>query len=264
MPTTGHGDLGVFLQSEDRVQRAVFAQHIVNGRHGCHQADLGEKTGDPQHQHPPADFLIQREVAASGTDDFHVEQIPDGHHSGRNLSDNRGHCCSHHAPLATEDKERVQNDIDDRAQEGGGHGKSRVAVRPDDGVHSLAEHVERDAQGNIEEILLRVVEGLLIDCSTEHRNDGIGKDEVDGGQHKTAGHGQNDRIAHAVLRFAYLISAQAYADKGAAAVPHQDGDGQCHHRQRKDHRIGGVAVGTEITGIGDEDLVHDVVKGAHQ
>ena len=35
-------------------------------------------------------------------------------------------------------------------------------------------------------------------------------------------------------------------------------------RQREDHRIGGVAIGAEIAGVGNEDLVDDVVKGTHQ
>ena len=61
-----------------------------------------------------------------------------------------------------------------------------------------------------------------------------------------------------------LAGAQADADEGAAAISHQNGDRQSHHRQREDYRIGGVAVGAEITGVGNEDLVHDVVKGAHQ
>lgn len=58
--------------------------------------------------------------------------------------------------------------------------------------------------------------------------------------------------------------AQGHADKGAAAVPHHHGDGQGHHRQGKHHRVGGVAVGPQIVGVGNEDLVHDVVQCPHQ
>lgn len=55
-----------------------------------------------------------------------------------------------------------------------------------------------------------------------------------------------------------------HADKGAAAVPHHHGDGQGHHRQGEHHRVGGVAVGPQIAGVGNEDLVHDVVQCPHQ
>ena len=55
-----------------------------------------------------------------------------------------------------------------------------------------------------------------------------------------------------------------HADKGAAAVPHHHGDGQGHHRQGEHHRVGGVAAGPQIVGVGNEDLVHDVVQCPHQ
>lgn len=61
-----------------------------------------------------------------------------------------------------------------------------------------------------------------------------------------------------------VTAAQGHADKGAAAVPHHHGDGQGHHRQGEHHRVGGVAVGPQIVGVGNEDLVHDVVQCPHQ
>ena len=54
------------------------------------------------------------------------------------------------------------------------------------------------------------------------------------------------------------------ADEGAAAVPDHDGNRQGDHGQRKDHRIGGISVGAQVAGVGDEDLVHDVVQRADQ
>ena len=35
---------------------------------------------------------------------------------------------------------------------------------------------------------------------------------------------------------------------------------QRHHRHGKYHRVGGVAVGTEIAGVGDEELAHNIVE----
>ena len=43
-----------------------------------------------------------------------------------------------------------------------------------------------------------------------------------------------------------------------------DGDGQRHDGQREHDRIGRVAVRAEVTGVGDEDLVDDVIERTHQ
>lgn len=68
----------------------------------------------------------------------------------------------------------------------------------------------------------------------------------------------------AVMCGLFVVPAQADADKGTAAVTDHHRDGQRHHRQRKHHRIGGVAVGAEIVCVGNKNLIHDVVKCCHQ
>jgi hypothetical protein len=62
-----------------------------------------------------------------------------------------------------------------------------VAVGADDRVHSLTKHIERDAQGDIEEVFLRVVEGLLIHRAAEHGDDSVCENEIYRRQDKTAG-----------------------------------------------------------------------------
>ena len=49
-----HGDLGILLLTEDRIQGAVFADHVIDGRHGRHQGNLGKEACQPQYQSLPA------------------------------------------------------------------------------------------------------------------------------------------------------------------------------------------------------------------
>ena len=70
--------------------------------------------------------------------------------------------------------------------------------------------------------------------------------------------------AKALFGGAGFPSAQADADEGATAVADHHRHGQGYHRQRKDHGVGRVAVGAQVTGVGDENLVHDVIKRPHQ
>ena len=116
-----------------------------------------------------------------------MQQIPQCKDCREHLPDDRGHCCAHHAPFEDEDENRVEDDVDDGACQCGDHGELGVAVCADNGVHGLPEHIERDAQRDIKEVFLRVVEGLLIHRAAEHGDDSVCENEVYRRQDKTAG-----------------------------------------------------------------------------
>ena len=155
-------------------------------------------------------------------------------------------------------------DEDRRARQRGEHGEPGVAVRPDNGVHGLPEHIKRDAQRDIKEIFAGMAESLGVDGAAENADDGRGKRQIQRRQHHAAAHRHHHRVAHAALGGARLLPAKADAHIGAAAVTDHHRDGQRHHRERKHHRVGRVAVGAKVAGIRNENLVHDVVQSAHQ
>ena len=107
-----------------------------------------------------------------------MQQIPHRKDRRYDLSDDCGDCRAHHAPFETEDENGVEDDVDDGACERRDHGELGIAVGADDGVHGLPEHIKRDAQRDIEEILLRVVEGFRIDRAAEHSNNVVRKNEI--------------------------------------------------------------------------------------
>ena len=112
------------------------------------------KIGDAQCQHPAADLSAQSKVPCCRLNDPHVQQIPYGEDCRGHLTDDSGNGCSHHAPPKSKNKDRVQNDIEYCPGKGRDHGKPRAAIRTDDGVHSLTEHVKRHAQCDVEEVFL--------------------------------------------------------------------------------------------------------------
>ena len=199
-----------------------------------------------------------------GADGFHVQDVPHRQRGREHLPQHGGHGGAHHAPAAAEDEYRVQHDVHQGACQGGAHGKSGIAVGADDGVHGLPEHIKGNAQGDIKEIFLRAGKGLLIDGAAEQGDEGRLKQQVQGRQHHTSGDAHLNGVAHAVFGGVLSALAQAKADKGTAAIPHHDRDGQRHHREGEHHRVGRVAVGAQITGVGNEDLVHDVIQRPHQ
>ena len=139
-----------------------------------------------------------------------------------------------------------------------------ATVGADDGVHGLTEQIERYAQGNVEEILPGVEEGLLVDPPAEHGENRVLEEEVEGGEDQTGGQAEYHGVADAAARPLVLAGPQADANQSTAAVADEHGNGQSYHGQGKHHRVGGVTVGAQIGRVGDEDLVHDVVQGCYQ
>ena len=74
-----------------------------------------------------------------------------------------------------------------------------VAIRADDGVHGLPEHIKGHAQRDIEEIFLGVVVGFGVHRSAEHGQNGVRKNQIERGQHNAADQTQHHCIADAPL-----------------------------------------------------------------
>ena len=106
--------------------------------------------------------------------------------------------------------------------------------------------------------------GLLVDRSAEQGEDGFAEDEVNGRQHEAAHHAEHDGVADGPVGVLAAAAPQGDADKRAAAVADKHRDAQGHHRQRKDGGVGGVAVRAQVVGVGDEELIDDVIQCAHQ
>lgn len=87
---------------------------------------------------------------------------------------------------------------------------------------------------------------------------------IDDRQQDAAHQTYDDSIAYAPLCFKDFILPKTDADKGTAAVTDHDRNSQCHNRKREHNRVGSVAVRTEIAGVGNKDLVYDIIQRADQ
>lgn len=193
-----------------------------------------------------------------------MKEIPYRECCGDDLAYHSGHCSPHHSPPAPKNENRVQNNVGGSSGQGGRHGKAGISVGPDDRIHGLAKHIKGNAQTDIEEILLRILKSLLIDRAAEQRDDLVLQQQIHRCQHQTSGHTHDHSIPHTAFGRGLVPLTQADAHKGAAAVSDHHGNGQRHHRQRKNHRVRSIAIGPQIAGIGDENLVDDVVQCAYQ
>ena len=180
---------------------------------------------------------------------LHVVQVPDSQRGGKDLSQHCGDCRAHHPPAEHKDEHGVQNDIGQRPRQGRGF---RTSIRADDRVEGLTEHIERYPQGNPKEILFGMAERLFVDLSAEQGQHWLLKGQIDCRQNQAGDDTQQDRTADALVGGLLIVPSQADADKRTAAVSNHHGNGQRHYRQRKNHGVGSVAVGTKIFRIGNK------------
>ena len=92
---------------ENLIQRAVFAEHVVDGSHCRNEGDLREKARYAEPQRPAANRAIQPEILLGELHDLHVTQIPHCERRRDGLSDDSCDGGSHHAPAEAEDENGV-------------------------------------------------------------------------------------------------------------------------------------------------------------
>ena len=102
-----HWDLRILRLRENFIQRAVFAEHIVDRRHCRNEGDLREKARYAEPQRPAADRAIEPEILLGELHDLHVTQIPHREHCCDGLPDDGRDGGSHHAPTEAEDENGV-------------------------------------------------------------------------------------------------------------------------------------------------------------
>lgn len=106
--------------------------------------------------------------------------------------------------------------------------------------------------------------GFLVDGAAEQSKDGFAENEVDCRQHKATDHAKYNGIADGLVGVLPGIAPQRNADKRTATVTDKYSDAERHNGQREHYRIGGVAVRAKVAGVGDEDLVYDVIECTYQ
>lgn len=191
---------------------------------------------------------------------LHTAEVPNREPCGEHLTEHSRDGGAHHAPAEAENEERVQDYVNHSPRDRGGHGEARVAVGAYDGIHGLTEHVEGYAESYPEEVFFGEREGLVVDSAAEHGEDGVVENEVGRGHNEADDDAEDDGAADAAVGVVVCAGAEADAHEGAAAVAYHDGQCERHDGQRKGHRVGSVAVGAEVGGVGNKNLVNNVVE----
>ena len=71
-----------------------------------------------------------------------TEEIAQRNGKGNRLADHGCNRSPGHSPFTAENKDGIENDVDDGSGQHGGHGHSRAPVSANDGVHHIGQHID--------------------------------------------------------------------------------------------------------------------------
>ena len=162
--------------------------------------------------------------------------------------------------MAQEDEHRVENGVDDGAQQHADHGIAGAAVGADQVAGGVGHDQQRHTHGGDAGVGQGVGHHAVgaAEQPQQHGGKQFQQHHVAKAQHHHHGHGGAHHTAGGLLP----AGAQIQVEVGGAAHADEQGDGQADGGQRIGHVGGGVAQVTHA--LADEDLVHDVVQGTHQ
>lgn len=194
-----HGNGGGAVRRKGRYC-PVPGHHVVHSHHGQHQGELAQKAGKAQgnelgHQLPPHQKTLPGEM-----DELHPEEISQGNDGGDDLSRHRGHGSPRHSPVEAEDGNGIQHHIGGGPGHRGRHSQTGRAVGADDGVHSLAEHIHRNARADPEEILPGILPGgaVQVVIGPKEPQDLVVPEEIHRRQHQSRRRQQRDDAGNGI------------------------------------------------------------------
>lgn len=220
-----------------------LVQAVAHTQRGCCQALPGDKA-----------YILSLQFNV-----LKFPYIPHSGHKGADLTDDRGPGSACHAPVKSKDEQRVQDGVDHGPYEHACHGIFGAAVRPGQVAHAVGHDEEGHAQRSDPCIVYGV--GHHICRGPEGKQKGMQEQLYQHRINDSEDHHHADAVPHHPARFVLLPRPQVEGETRGAADTDEKSDGKTDRGERIGH-IGGRI--SQITNpLSYEDLVHDIVEGAH-
>ena len=162
--------------------------------------------------------------------------------------------------MENEDEQRVENRVDDCADQVTQHGKFRAAIRADQVGAADCDDQKREADGGDSSVSTGIINDIRCRTKEKHHRaqkklNGNAEDHTEDCQH---GDGVSN-IRFCVLR---LSSAHAEIEVCSTADAAEQTDGCADHTERK--RYVGRCVSEYADAVTDKELVYHVIEGADE
>ena len=162
--------------------------------------------------------------------------------------------------MENEDEQRVENRVDDRADQVAQHGKFRAAIRADQVGAADCDDQKREADGGNSGVSTGVINDIRRRTKEKHHRtqkklNGNAEDHTEDCQH-------GDGISNIGFRVLRILSAHAEIEVCSTADAAEQTDGCADHAEWE--RYVGRCVSEHADAVTDKELVYHVIEGADE
>ena len=162
--------------------------------------------------------------------------------------------------MENEDEQRVENRVDDRANQVTQHGKFRAAIRADQVGAADCDDQKREADGGDSGVSTGVINDVR--CCTKEKHHRAQKKLNGNAENHTEDCQHGDGTSNIRFRVLRLSSAHAEIEVCSTADAAEQTDGCADHTERK--RYVGRCVSEYADAVTDKELVYHVIEGADE
>ena len=162
--------------------------------------------------------------------------------------------------MEDKDKERIQNQIDEAADEGAGHGKIRASIGPDQVGTAGGQDYKGETEGRDGSVGPGVSQDIC--RGSEKLQKRVQKKEDQKAESDPEREHEENGISDKVLCLLGLFPAHGKIEVGRAADAEEQGDRGAGDGQGESDVGGSVSLHADA--VADEELVYHIVEGAHE
>ena len=179
-------------------------------------------------------------------------------HRTHGLTEHGGNGSALHAQPQTKDQDGVENNVDDRTDDGGKHTGLGKALRGDEGVHAQHQQHEHRAQNVDAAVTQRIGQGGV--TGTEEPQQGGCSGVEHHGQHHREEQQHGKAVGDDLLRLLLVALPQRNGGAGRAARAHQHGERVQQHKDGGEQSHAGQRCRADAGNMSDVNAVHDVIQ----
>ena len=247
----GHGTHSHVAAVPRQTGAEADGQQALSGHH--------HKGGDAQRHHRQDDLLFRAHIVLAQAQDglFAGEEVQDPHRT-HSLTEHGGNSSAPHAQTQTKDQDGVENNVDDRTDDGGKHTGLGKALRGDEGVHAQHQQHKHRAQNVDATVRQRIGHGGVTGTKEPQQGGCPGVEHH--GQHHREEQQHGKAVGDDLLCLLLVALSQRNGGAGCAARAHQHGERVQQHKDGGEQSHAGQRCRADAGNMSDVNAVHDVIQ----
>ncbi len=182
-------------------------------------------------------------------------------HRAHSLTEHGGNGSAPHAQTQTKDQDGVENNVDDRTDDGGEHAGLGKALGGDEGIHAQHQQHEHRAENVDAAVAQRIRQGGVTGTKEPQQGGCSGVEHH--GQHHREEQQHGKAVGDDLLRLLLVALSQRNGGAGCAARAHQHGERVQQHKDGGEQSHAGQRCRADTGNMSDVNAVYDAIQQVH-